>query len=201
MKLQAMGRDHGTWRSTVAATVVGLAVLLTLSSSANANDIPPDLEIAIHLKILSFDDGLKERATGNAIVIAILYPPKNESAASDYVAAVTELSEKQKVSVHGKKVRAVAIPIVSDLADRLSGINALYITNAATGDQVSAITKIAFANKLPTLSGTRGFLGYGVAVAVVAKDNKPAIVIHAANASHSGMVLDSKLLRLAEVVK
>jgi len=36
---------------------------------------------------------------------------------------------------------------------------------------------------------------------VVAKENKPSIVVHLANAQHSGMLLDSKLLRLAEVIK
>jgi hypothetical protein len=66
---------------------------------------------------------------------------------------------------------------------------------------VSTVSKIAFASKMPTLCGNRSFLSNGLAVAVVAKENKPSIVVHAANAAHSGMVLDSKLLRLAEVVK
>lgn len=189
-------REHGMCRIAIV-----IAAMLASTNPAEANDLPPDLEIAIHLKILSFDDGLKERVTGGTLVIGVLYSPKNEAAAAEYINAVTDLAEKQKVSVHGKKIRAVAVPITPDLADRIAGVHVLYVTNAATADQVAAISKISFASKLPTLCGTRGFLSNGLAVAVVAKDNKPSIVIHAANAAHAGMVLDSKLLRLAEVVK
>jgi hypothetical protein len=188
-------RAHG-WR-----TAIAFAILVCVARPAQANDLPPDLEVAIHLKILSFDDGLKERVTANPIVIAVLYPAKNSAGANDYVAAITDLSEKQKVMVHGKKLRAVAVPITADLGDKLSGVHVLYVMGTADSDQVATVSRVAFANKMPTLCGNRSFLTNGLAVAVVAKDNKPSIVVHAANAAHSGMVLDSKLLRLAEVVK
>lgn len=183
------------WRMAIA-----LAVLVCVSGPARANDLPPELEIAIHLKILSFDDGLKA-VNSNTIVIAVLYPARNDAGAADYVAAITDLSEKQKVQVHGKKLRAVAVPITADLGDKLSGVHVLYVMGTASSDQVASISRIAFANKTPTLCGNRPFLSNGLAVAVVAKDNKPSIVVHAANAAHSGMLLDSKLLRLAEIVK
>ena len=188
-------RAHG-WRVAIA-----VAMLTCVARPARANELPADLEVAIHLKILSFDDGLKERVTANTIVIAVLYPAKDPTGASDYVAAIADLSEKQKVMVHGKKVRAVAVPITGSLNDSLSGVHVLYVMGTASADQAAAVSKIAFASKMPTLCGNRSFLSNGLAVAVVPKDNKPSIVVHAANAAHSGMVLDSKLLRLAEVVK
>jgi len=169
-------------------------------TAARADSIPPELEMAIHLKILSFDSGLKERATASTISIAILHPADRKGAASDVVTAVAGLSEKG-VTVHGKKVRAVAIPISADLADRLSGISVLYIIDDVGSDTVSAIARIAVSRKLPLLSGDRSYLASGGAVAVVEKNNKPGIVVHAGNAKECGMVLDSKLLRLAEVIK
>jgi hypothetical protein len=189
-------RQHGWWRI---ATVV--AAVFALTRPARANDLTADLEVAIHLKILSFDDGLKERVTANTIVIAVLYPAKYDVGVADYVAAITDLADKQKVMVHGKKLRAIAVPIAPDLGDKLSGVHVLYVMGTASADQVAAVSKISFANKMPTLCGNRGFLSNGLAVAVVAKENKPSIVVHAANAAHAGMVLDSKLLRLAEIVK
>jgi hypothetical protein len=178
--------------------VVALTMFAALwASPAQADRIPPQLEMAIHLKILSFDAGLKERATGSSITIAVLYPGDRRTAANEYVNAVA----KSKVTVHGKSVRAVAIAVTPDLGDRLSGVSALYVLDGVEADQVSAISHMAFARKLPTLSGVRGYLSSGVAVAVVQKGEKSGIVVHVGNAKQSGMVLDSKLLRLAEVVK
>jgi hypothetical protein len=114
---------------------------------------------------------------------------------------VSVLSDKNGVTVHGKKVRAVAVPIGADLGDRLSGVSALYVIDDVPLDDVAAIARVAFARKMPLLSGDRSYLASGAAVAVVEKDNRPGIVVHASNAVQCGMVLDSKLLRLAEVVK
>lgn len=153
--------------------------------------------MAIHLKILSFDSGLKERASGSTIVMAVLHPPDQKGAAAEFVNAVSSSNG----TVHGKRVRASAIPITLDLADRLSGISVLYVVDGLGADSVAAIARIAATRKLPLLSGVRSYLSAGAAVAVVEKSNKPSIVVHANNAKACGMVLDSKLLRLAEVVK
>jgi hypothetical protein len=181
---------------------MGVIVMLGVATRpARADDIPPELEMAIHLKILSFDSGLKDRVTGDTITIAILHTGDRRSLANDYVNAVSTLSDKNSVTVHGKKVRAVAIPIAADLSDQLAKVSALYIVGGVGSDQVAAIARIAQSKKLPTLSGDRNYLSSGVAVAVVEKSGKPGIVVHAGNAKDCGMVLDSKLLRLAEVVK
>lgn len=172
-----------------------------LSGAARAGSLSPDLEMAIHLKILSFDNGLKERASGSTIVIAVLHPTDQKGPASAHVNAVTAIGSKSGGTVHGKRVRAIAVPITLDLADRLSGVHALYVVDGIGGDSIAAIARIAAARKVPLLSGNRSYLSSGAAVAVVAKSNKPSIVVHGANSKACGMVLDSKLLRLAEVVK
>lgn len=157
--------------------------------------------MAIHLKILSFDSGIKERVKGNTINMAVLYNEDQKNLAMDYVNAVAAMANKSGGTVHGKKVRAYAVPITVDLADRLSGVSVLYVVDGASSDSVAAISRIAVSRKVPLLSGMRSYLSNGAAVAVVPKDNKPKIVVHAENAKACGMVLDSKLLRLAEVVK
>lgn len=180
--------------------LICVLLLGLLPTTARADIISADLEMAIHLKILSFDAGLKARATGNTIVIAVLHGPDHRSAATEYVNAVTAMGNKG-TTVHGKRVRASALPVTLDLADRLSGVSALYLVDGLGSESIAAIARIASARKLPLLSGNRSYLSSGAAIAVVEKSNKPAIVIHARNAKAYGMVLDSKLLRLAEVVK
>jgi hypothetical protein len=179
---------------------IWILLLCVLPGVARADAIPAELEMAIHLKILSFDSGLKQRATGDTIVIGVVYPADRKGRANDLVNATNSLGDKN-TTVHGKKVRAVALPLTPDIADRLGGVAVLYAVEDLGSDQVSTLAGIAFARKMPLLSGNRGFLSNGVAVAVVAKDNKPSIVVHVGNAKQCGMVLDSKLLRLAEVVK
>lgn len=178
--------------------VLWLLFLGLVPATARAESIAPQLEMAIHLKILSFDAGLKDHS-GNSIVIAILHPGDQRSAASAYVDAVSAIGDK--TTVQGKRVRATALAITPDLADRLVGVSVLYVIDGVGSDTVAALGRIAAARKLPLLSGDRGYLSYGAAVAVVEKGNKPAIVVNATNAKACGMVLDSKLLRLAEVVK
>ena len=183
------------------AALICLLFVCAWSGAAHASSIAPELEMAIHLKILSFDNGLKERATGNTIVVAVLHPADQKGPASEHVSAVNAIASKSGGTVHGKRVRAVALPITLDLADRLSGVHVLYVVDGLAADNVAAIARIAAARKVPLLSGSRSYLSSGAAVAVVAKGNKPSIVVHAGNSKACGMVLDSKLLRLAEVVK
>lgn len=183
-------------------TVLILLLLVgVLAGTARAESISSELAMAIHLKILSFDSGIKERAKGNTITMAVIYPDDQRNLAMEYVRAVEAIGSKSGGTVHGKKVRATAIPITVDLIDRLSGSSVLYVVEGTSSESVSAIARIAVSRKLPLLSGLRSYLSNGAAVAVVEKDNKPKIVVHANNAKACGMVLDSKLLRLAEVVK
>src|SRR5262245_57525855 len=87
VSMSSMGlRAHG-WRIAVASLIVS-AMLLCGGKPAQAGDLQPELEVAIHLKILSFDDGLKDRVSGNTVVIAVLYPAKNEAGVGEYVAAI-----------------------------------------------------------------------------------------------------------------
>ena len=180
--------------------ILWLLVLALWPRSANADSISADLEMAIHLKILSFDSGLRQRTSGNVIYIAVLYTPTSKGNANDFVNAVARL-EKTGVTVHGKKVRAQAVPVTADLAERLGGYSVLYVIDEVGSGDVPAIAQIAFSRKLPLLSGERSYLASGAAIAVIEKANKPRIVVHAGNAKNCGMVLDSKLLRLAEVIK
>lgn len=192
--------SHATMRTIWILLV--LVVALAAPRAAFAQ-VPPELEAAIHLKVLSFDAGLKSRLKGETLTIAVLQGVDKDSQASAaaMVAAFGTLGTKKKLTVHGKAVRVVTFAIGSDLADRVSGAHVLYVAGNVSGDLLAIVSRTAEAKKQPTLCGSRGYLSGGVAVAVVAKSDKPAIVVHAGNAKRTGMLLDAKFLRLAEVVK
>lgn len=180
--------------------LVWLLAILVPASTSHADDIAAELEVTIHLKVLSFDAALGKRLTGDALLVAVVHPPESQAAQS-VVSVFTQL-DKKKVTVHRKRLRAVAVPLTADLGSRLpSGVGAIYVTAGATADQVAAVARLAQSRSVPTLSGNRSYLPSGLAIAVVGKSGKPSIVIHASNAKRSGMSLDPKLLRLAEVIK
>lgn len=190
------------WRARTLLRRLTLLIVLALVVGAepvHAESLPAELEVTIHLKVLSFDTALKDRVTGDTLIVAVVHAANQPVA--DVLAAFTAI-EKKKVTVHHKKVRAVDVPIGTDGVIRLpSSVNALYVSGTTTPDQASAIAKVAHAQTLPTLTSHRDLLQRGLAIAVVAKNKKPSIVVNAGNAKRCGMALDSKLLRLAEVIK
>lgn len=188
--------------NALCALVVAVIVMV-VPARAHAQRVPAEIEAAIHLKVLSFDSALKTKVGNGGLVIGILHGTDKDSqaAATEIARAFTLLAEKKKMTVHGKSVRVVTIPLGADLDERLSTVGAAYVSLNIAAEQLAAIAKSAAARKVPTLSGSRVYLSSGLAIAVIAKEGKPAIVVHAGNAKRSGMTLDSKLLRLAEVIK
>lgn len=203
----AMCADSGRWGRAIGLVlrpfVAWLAVTLAWTTSARAGELSPLLEMGVQLNVLSFDAGLKERVTGDTLTIAIVHATDHAAriTADKLANAVAELSEKKNITVHRKRVRVVLVPGASDMASRLAGVNAIYVANGVPMDQVAAIAAVGVRGNLPTLCSTRDNLQHGIAVAVVSKDNRPAIVVHVANAKRSGMLIDSKFMRLVEVVK
>lgn len=206
-----MTRGDSTWNAVMRGLFarlprIGLLVVVALAvltpGRAHAQRVPADIEAAIHLKVLSFDSALKAKVA-NGMVIGVVYNGDKESAAvaTAMATALTQLADKKKMTVHGKAVKVVTIPLGADLDQRIATVGAAYVSINLAAEQLAAIAKVAEARKVPTLSSSRAYLSSGVAIAVVAKDGKPAIVVHAGNAKRSGMILDSKLLRLAEVIK
>jgi hypothetical protein len=207
-----MMRGDSTWNAVIRGLFarmprIGLLLVVALvvlaPGRAHAQRVPPDIEAAIHLKVLSFDSALKAKVATAGMVIGVVYNGDKESqaAATAMATALTQLADKKKMTVHGKAVKIVTIPLGADLDQRLATVGAAYVSINLAAEQLASIAKVAEARKVPTLSSARAYLSSGVAIAVVAKEGKPAIVVHAGNAKRSGMILDSKLLRLAEVIK
>lgn len=179
-----------------------LALSFMLPTTARADDVAPLLEVGIQLNVLSFDAGLKERMIGDTLVIGIVYgvEPEAKARAEVIAAAVSALGRKNNITVHRRRVRTELVPY-EDAEKALASAGAVYVVKGLTEDEVGVVAAIAAKRKLPTMCASRPYLAQGLAVAVVRKDNKPQIVMHYKNATRAGMRIDSKFLRIIEVIK
>jgi hypothetical protein len=69
------------------------------------------------------------------------------------------------------------------------------------GDEVGSIVKVTQGHSMLTLSGSDAYVKSGASVAVARRGSKSAIVINLKSSRAEGADLDSRLLRLAEIVE
>lgn len=187
------------------AVVLLVLALFAPQHRAGANEIEelnPDLAAQLHLKILSYDRALPARAHGR-LVLGILYRPEREESErvrAGMQAAFIERAGRTPVQGMTLSVMPIACGDPKTLQKRLqdAGVTALYVTPGLE-DVVGPIAAAASALKVPTLAGRRSLVDAGLAVAVVTRDETPAIAVNLPVAKALGMDLDTALLRLAEV--
>jgi ABC-type uncharacterized transport system substrate-binding protein len=182
------------------AIVVALAAFLA-AAPARAERLSAPLEAAIHLRALTYDRALKQRA-GTSAVIALLYDPSSDAsvqAANEIKDAFIALSKKMKVQDLPIVVKSVAYKD-SWPSNELSKVAAVYVTPGLEG-RLSDIRAQATKVKIPTLCGDRDLARQGLAIAVYVKGSSPGVTINLPSARAAGMDLDSRLLAIAEVLK
>lgn len=172
-------------------------------AAAHAQRVPPDLEATIHLKVLSYDRGLKDRS-GGRLTIAVVYAKgvaESEKGRDDMVKAFQTLAKK--VTIRGITPSVVAVAFEgSDPARPLTAAGATVVYLAPSlDDKLPALQAAAGKLRVPILCSQRPLVERGAAVGVVASAGKPAIVVNLRAAKAIGLDLDPNLLRLAEVIK
>jgi hypothetical protein len=184
-----------------AARTLAALLIVAAAPAVAADELAPDLQATLHLKVLSYDRALKKRS-GGAVAIAVLHAPgdqASEKAARAVAAAFSTLAGK--VTVQGMKATVVVIAAdPAKLDEQLAGATVVY---AASGLEKSldAIVAAATRRKAPTLTSSRDAVVRGMAIGVVRAGDKPKIVINLKATKQLGMDVDPKLLRLAELVK
>jgi hypothetical protein len=169
----------------------------------DGGEVGPELEAQLHLKILSYDRSLRAHTNGRVVVGVIYRADHDESLAAVQTMVAAFLARGRKSPVQGMPVHAVALPLdAKNVARRIQdqGVTALYIT-PGLDDSIGYLASLALTTKLPTMTGRRSQLNSGLAVAVVAKEGKPAIIVNLPVARALDMDLDPALLRVAEVKK
>lgn len=187
------------WLVTCALVLWGMH--LPVGHAAEVEEVNPDLAAQLFIKILSYDRNLAARSGGRLVVAIVHRPesPESERIRESMQAAFQDRADKSNILGMQFSVTSVAFD-AKLLPKRLQGAGAtiLYITPGLE-DAVGVVSSTAVLLKAPTLTGRRGLLDSGLAIAVVTKDNRPGIVVNLPVAKALGMDLDPNLLRLSEV--
>jgi hypothetical protein len=190
-------------RAACAALAAGL-LAATAGASPPPSDLPARTRVLLLLRVLLYDRNLAVRA-GDALVVAVLYAPgdpRSEADRDEMLAAFDEAS--QEVLAGGRVVRGVAVAMRSEAALSAElGRGGFAAAYACTGllQQARAIAGAAAARGVPSAAGGRDEVLAGLAVGVVPRGERAAIVVNAAAARAQGADLEAKLLAVAEVVR
>ena len=186
-----------------------LAVVATISAllvggAALADQVPASTQAMLLLRTLAYDHRLKERA-GSTVTILVVYKPGNgdsEAAQKEITSALDAVSKKATVA--GLPSKVVAIPFSTaqkfDADAKSSFAVAIYVCAGVEGS-ISEIARVARDRSMLSFTGTEAHVDGGVAIGLVTRGGKAAILINLKSAEAAGSDLDGALLRIAEVRK
>lgn len=163
-------------------------VFIAFNSYAESMSVPGKLQVALFLKILSYD-----RAIKNDVKIGIL----DGSAKSDI--------ESSFQSVQGQKISGFSFSVVDLSVSELSsmkakGIDVLYITPDNKAN-ISNILKSSRNNKVLTITGVPDYVNDGVSVGIGLKNGKPDILVNLSSSKSEDHELSSQLLKLCTIIR
>ena len=188
----------------VIGSLTGLIMVTALlaTTALMAQDVPPQPQAAIIVRVLAYDRNLKTRS-GKGVVVGVIYrDDAGYKAEKDQVVAAFKAFESQPVQ--GLPLRTVSHPVrdAKELGDWIAkeGPNVIYLApNVA--DLIDPIQAICAQRKAVAVTGVRSMVEKGIPIGVVLKDKKPALIINLPASKSAGMDIDPKVLQLAEVIR
>ncbi|OQY26885.1 MAG: hypothetical protein B6244_12275 [Candidatus Cloacimonetes bacterium 4572_55] len=165
--------------------------------------VPPDLQVSLILKILTYDRALLERCP-ESINIGILYvegDKKSENGKDEITSIFKNFGEKKTISGMPFKYFELGWKQKSDLENDLkeNEINLLYVM-PGNRDNLSTITELSRLHHILTASGVPDYAEEGLSIAIGIEDERAQIIINLVATKAEGVNLDTKLLRIAKVV-
>lgn len=184
--------------------VLALLAALVAPAALAAADVPATAQASILLKVLSYDRKLEGRA-GGVVKIAFLFRSGDPASDASRAAIASAFDDAvAQFNVAGMKVKTVAIAfgglpkLEADLVREHAA--AVYLCDGLA-DDIASIVKLTQGHSMLTLSGNDGYVKAGASVAVARRGTKSAIVINLKSSRAEGADLDSRLLKLAEIVE
>jgi hypothetical protein len=181
-----------------------LLIALGLGRPAAGEEVlvPPELQAALLVKVLSFDRNLRALA-GKDLVLGILVQRGNRAsrdAAEEVMAAVAGLGEP---SAREPRLHAILVEVGSgQLGASLDALHVevLYVTplRALSIAEVTAATR---ARSVRTVTGVPTYVREGVSVGLAVRDDRPEILVNLAAARAEGSDFSSQFLNLARVIE
>jgi hypothetical protein len=166
--------------------------------------VPVDVQIPLLYKILTFDRRLGARATGEDIVIAILYQETFRTS----VTARNQVQETARkigaASILGHQVLWVSLELgeVADLGAALIKyrVDVIYVA-PIRGVGLDRITTAARGKQVTSFTGVPEFVDRGIAVGIGLQRERAQILINLVAARAEGAEFGAQLLNLARVIE
>lgn len=181
-----------------AALVAGLSHVPALAQQ----EVPAGNRALLVLRVLAYDRKLPAKVT-DAVGIAVAYRKghaDSESCRKEMETALT--SAGGKATVAGKQPKATSVAYSSAFQEDLAAADAVSVYLCPGLDDVlDSITKLSRSQSLLTFAGRESYVNGGVAIGLVLREQKAAIVVNLPAAKSEGADLDAALLARAEVRK
>jgi hypothetical protein len=194
-------------RSSATARILGSLLCLVLATplkAAEAMPVAADVQVALLLKILTYDRSFAYKAK-SGVSIGVVFAPAD----ADSVRAKDEVL-KTLARLEGRTIKNLPItytaieyrdPAGLEKAMRTNRVNVFYV---APGNSLAlaAVLKLSQTYAITTVTGVPEYVARGVAIGIGAKaGNKPDILINLGASRKEGSEFDASLLRIATVVK
>lgn len=165
-------------------------------------EVPPDLRAAIFSRVLAFDRALKPRV-GKMVTIGILFLPGSEDSKQERHRMLAAFDALER-TIQDLPSRLASHPYRSprQLGEWIDEqeVDVLYVTAGFEAD-LADVRTLVVEKKVATLTPVREYVEQGLAIAVVARKNRPQVVVNLRASRAAGMDLDPKVLQLSDVIK
>lgn len=190
-------------RHRIPATTAVILVLAGLLTAAFGQEmaVPVALQVKLLGKILTFDRNL-ESGQDSEVVVGVLYQT-GFRASADARDAFMDGVESSGTAI-GSRLRCVPIEL-GDFTDsanvvQTSGLDVLYVPPLRAAS-FEAITSISRQRGITTFTGVPDYVEEGIAVGIGTRGGKPRIHINLDAAKAEGADFDSRLLKLAKIIR
>lgn len=183
-------------RCAIAPAIALICASIPAAAHAQDMDVPVQMQVALFLKVLTFDRNLVVSA-GSEIVVGVVFQSGYRSSVNAKNIAMTAL----QVTVGQRKIRAIAIDL-----DRETLIMALpryrpsvlYVAPLRAVEIADLAITARNAN-VTTVTGVAQYIALGLAVSVRLQGERPKLVINAEAAKAEGADFSAELLKLAQI--
>src|SRR5687767_1261167 len=187
----------GRARRCAITAAIGVAYVCTPAlAEAQDMDVPVQIQVALFLKVLTFDRNLVV-SPSSEIVVGVVFQSKYRSSVAAKNIAMTALLETR----NKRKIRAIAIDL-----DRETLITALprhrpsvlYVA-PLRAIEIGDLATVARNANVTTLTGVTEYVALGLAISVRLQGERPKLVINAEAAKAEGADFSAELLKLAQI--
>ena len=191
-------------RSARAVRAAALALLLGAPlAAAEPMPFPPDVQVTLLLKILTYDRSFQVKAK-SGVYIGVVYVAADAQSVKtkDEILKTLQLVSDHTIKNLPIRFQAVEYRDGAGLEKVVrTGINVFYIA-PGNSDSLNQLIHTSHTHGITTATGVPEYVQRGVTIGIGIKpDKKPDILINLPSSRSEGSDFDASLLRIATVVK